>query len=184
MIKKYFVFLFLFMLVGCQAPALEPFHVADFKDEEPVRIAVSNVEIEDQTIRYHELPHIETRIPMLPAYALKQALTNRYQAASEASQNTLKFVIQKADMIQKKQESEHWYVLNNSEFLLSYQVDVIYMNKGNIIEKQEIVGWEKQALPKRDSLAEKEEAWEKMLNNMVQKVTDKIQADMPSNLRL
>lgn len=184
MIKKCIGILSLFLLWGCQAPVLEPFQVVNFKDETPVRVAVSSIDVDDLTIRYHELPHIETRIPVSPAYALNQALKNRYQSALETSQNTLKFVIQKADMIQKKQEADHWYVLNNSEFLLDYQVDVIYMNRGNIIEKQEIIGWEKQALPKRESLSEKEAAWQKMLNNMIQKVTEKIEADMPLDLRL
>ena len=170
-------------LSGCQAPAIDPFTVTDFKNEEPIQIAVSDIHIENNTVRYHELPHIETRMPMTPAYALERALNNRFQGIAPSSPNTLAFIIQKADMTQKKQESDHWYILNNSEFLLNYQVDVIYMNRDSVVEKQEIIGWEKQALPKRNSLAEKEAAWRKMLDNMIQKVVDKIQTDIPFDLR-
>ena len=171
----------LLLLVGCQAPVVAPFVVSDYRDE-ALAVQVSAVQVENNTVRYRELPHIETRMPVLPAVALKQALENRFRAGRTESGLRLILTIQQADMTQKKQEGAHWYILDNVEYLLSYQVRVDYVLGATSVETQEIGGWEKQALPKRSSLAEKEEVWQKMLNAMIQKVCDKIQADMPPNL--
>lgn len=173
-----------FGLAACQAPMFEPFTVIDYQTEKPVSLAVDVIEVTDQTIRYPDLPHLETRIPVVPANALKEALMNRFQAARDQSGTGLSFTIQTASLTQKKQESEHWYILDNVEYLLEYDVTVQYSRAGHPVETQQIIGWEKQALPRRSSLAEKEAVWQKMINAMIQKTIDKIQTDMPPDLRL
>ncbi|MBQ7413019.1 MAG: hypothetical protein IJV07_01940 [Alphaproteobacteria bacterium] len=171
-------------LAACRAPLTEPFTVIDYRQEEPIYLAADVVEVSDQTIRYPDLPHLETRIPIAPAKALKEALMNRFQAARDQSGNSFSVTVQTASLTQKTQKSEHWYILDNVEYLLEYEVIVRYNRSGYPVETQQIIGWEKQALPRRSSLAEKEDAWQKMINAMIQKTVDKIQTDMPPSLQL
>ena len=178
MIKKIIFLLGFLYLSGCALPSVEPFHPIDFKDEKPIVFPVGQIRTEDQTTRYTELPHLETRIPVTPAYALKTALENRFTGVSE-NNDTLDFVIKTADLTQKDQPSDHWYILNNIEYLLTYQVDIVYTRNSTKQQVQHLSGWEKQAIPKRSSLRDKEAAWQKMINAMIQKTTDKILADAP-----
>ena len=73
--------------------------------------------------------------------------------------------------------------MDNIEYTLTYQLDIVYQNTEKKTENQSISGWEKQALPKRSSLADKEQTWQKMIDAMTQKVTDKIYADMPQEYK-
>ena len=183
MLKFIFAFFLFTALVSCQVPMMEPFAVIDFRSEIPVSVDVDSIDVVDQTTRYTELPHLETRIPIVPSYALSKALQNRFKATGNQSGNTISFIIQKADLIQKFQKTERWYQWNNTEYLLDYQIDVVYNQNGINKETQQIAGWEKQALPKRSSLADKETAWKIMIDSMIQKVADKIEADMPPTLK-
>ena len=178
MLKKVIFLWGILCLCGCALPVAQPFHIIDFREEEPIILPVVQIEVKDQTTHYTELPHLENRIPVTPAYALKTALENRFKGLPE-NKGTATFVINTADLTQKEDPSDHWYILNNVEYLLNYQIDVIY--SPNTVQKQvqHLSGWEKQALPKRSSLRDKEAAWQKMINAMIQKVSDKIQADIP-----
>lgn len=170
-------------LSGCQVPKVDLFSVNDYQNVQPFSVAVSVIDVQDNTTRYTDLPHIENRIPISPVKALSTALSNRFRIAFPGSSNTLTFLIQEASLTQTLQESDKWYVLDNIEYLLSYRVDIIYSHIGVETERQSISGWEKQALPKRSSLADKEQTWQKMIDAMTQKVTDKIYADMPQEYK-
>jgi len=176
MLKKIIFLWGILCLFGCALPVAQPFTIIDFREEEPIILPVAQVEVKDQTTRYTELPHLESRIPVTPAYALKTALENRFKGSFE-NKGTATFIIKTADLTQKEDPSDHWYILNNVEYLLTYQIDVIYSSPTGQ-KVQHLSGWEKQALPKRSSLRDKEAAWQKMINAMIQKTTDKIQADI------
>lgn len=179
MFKTFSAFLTLLFLSACQVPKVDLFSVRDYENEHPFSVKVSAIEIQDKTNHYSELPHIENRIPLAPITALSQAIHNRFKSNYPESAHSLTVVIHKASLTQELKESDKWYILDNMEYLLSYELDIVYTHNNTETEKQTISGWEKQALPKRSSIADKEQAWEKMLNAMVQKVTDKIYADMP-----
>ncbi|MBR1948953.1 MAG: hypothetical protein IKA30_04085 [Alphaproteobacteria bacterium] len=170
-------------LSSCQVPKVDLFSVNDYQNVQPFSVAVGTIEVQDETTRYTELPHIETRIPITPAKALSQALTNRFRVVFPGSSNTLTFLIQEASLTQTLKESNKWYILDNIEYTLTYQLDIVYQNSEKKTENQSISGWEKQALPKRSSLADKEQTWQKMIDAMTQKVTDKIYADMPQEYK-
>ena len=51
-----------------------------------------------------------------------------------------------------------------------------------VVNAQSVTGWEQQSLPKKSSLSAKEDAWEKMLNNMVKKVNNQITSQIPADL--
>ena len=177
-----FTLLFLFFLVACQAPNIPPFTVTDFATDSPVLLVASSFQVMDDTTRFRDLPHLESRLPITPAFALKRALENRFRSDAPTAATEVMVQIQTADLTQKVQPAEHWYILNNIEYLLTYQVRVSYIRNRVILTTQEMSGWETQSLPKRSSLAEKEQAWQTMINNMIEKVADKIQADMPPDL--
>ena len=180
MIKKYLCLLGLSILVACQAPQNAPFQVTDFRGEQPILLPVGQIKVDNQTIRYTELPHLETRIPVTPVFALTEALKNRFTPEYPDTDINVTFIIHEADLTQKAKETDHWYILDNVEYLLTYRVDVVYEKAGLILEKQQFSGWEKQALPQKSSLSQKERVWEKMINAMIQKSADKIEADRPS----
>ena len=179
MIKKC---LFTFViLAGCQAPQNAPFQVTDYKNTPPLFLPVGEIKTENQTVRYTELPHLETRIPVTPVSALMTALNNRFTPKYPDTDTKVTFVIKEADLTQKIKESDHWYVLDNVEYLLTYKVDVLYTKNDDILDQQQFSGWEKQALPQKSSLSQKERAWEKMINAMIQKTTEKIENDKPQS---
>ena len=179
--KRCTYFLGLGLLTACQAPLSAPFQVIDYKADSPLFLPVGQVKIENKTTRYTELPHLETRIPVAPVSALMTALDNRFTAQYPNQDTSVTFVIHEADLTQKAKESEKWYVLDNIEYLLTYKLDVIYARGTQILEQQQFSGWEKQALPKKSSLAQKERTWEKMINAMIQKASDKIESDKPKS---
>ena len=179
MIKKHFYLMGLLVLMGCQAPQYTPFQVINYKNEAPFPLPVGEIKVENKTTRYTELPHLETRIPVTPVSALSEALQNRFSAEYPDAGTTATFIIHEADLIQKTKESDHWYILDNVEYLLTYKIDVVYAKGAQILEQQQFSGWEKQALPKKSSLSQKEQTWEKMLNAMIQKSTEKINTDKP-----
>ena len=181
MIKWYFYLLGLMILTGCQAPQYAPFQVIDYKNERPLLLPADEIKVENQTTRYTELPHLETRIPITPVTSLSEALQNRFIPDRSHPGVNVTFVIHEADLVQKTKESEHWYVLDNVEYLLTYKVDVVYERNGQILEQQQFSGWEKQALPKKSSLSQKERTWETMINAMIQKSTEKIDTDKPKS---
>jgi hypothetical protein len=183
MIKTFLSLILTFFLFACQVPKVNLFKVDNYKDVQPYSVAVSTIDISDNTIRYTELPHLETRIPIPPAKALSQALSNRFRVAFPGSSNTMRILIHDASLTQELKESDKWYILDNMEYLLTYNLDIIYIHNGIETERQSISGWEKQALPKRNSIADKEQAWQKMINAMLQKVADKIYADMPTDYK-
>ena len=183
MLKVLHLLFILLFLSACQVPKVNLFSVEDYQNVQPRSVAVSAIDIQDNTTQYTDLPHIENRIPVSPAKALSTALSNRFRVAFPGSSNTLTFIIQDASLTQTLQESDKWYILDNLEYLLSYQVDVIYNHSGVETDHQTISGWEKQALPKRSSLADKEQTWQKMINAMTQKITDKIYTDMPDDYK-
>lgn len=170
-------------LSSCQVPKVALFSVNDYKNVQPYSVAVGAIEVQDETTRYTELPHIETRIPITPAKALYQALSNRFRVALPDSSAQLNMIIHDASLTQESIQSDKWYILDNIEYTLTYQLDVMYQNSEMKTENQSISGWEKQALPKRSSLADKEQVWQKMIDAMTQKVTDKIYADMPQEYK-
>lgn len=179
-----FVILFGLALVGCRTPDVPLFTVQDFQNQTPTPVAVATVQVLDSAERFTELPHIETRIPVVPSYALQRALNHRFAAAAPTSRDGMEIVVEEASLIQTYLPSPEWYVQNNMEYMLRYRVRVVYTRAGRPLETQTITGWEKQALPKRSSLVDKETAWAKMLNAMITKVADKIQTDLPPDLAL
>lgn len=170
-------------LCACQAPTVPPFTVTDFSGIEPVSVGVSSLYVQDKTPEYGALPHLESQLPIKPATALKQALSNRYRAVSPASADDMVLEITEASLTQKQSPTEHWYTWDNIEYLLSYEIVVTYMHNGQPEEIQTVVGWEKQALPRNSSLLEKEQAWQKMINAMIDKSSRKIITDIPDILK-
>ncbi|MDY6407123.1 MAG: hypothetical protein SPL08_00265 [Pseudomonadota bacterium] len=177
--RKFFI-LALGLLTACQAPPNTPFRVIDYQNETPLLLPVGEVHITNQTTRYTELPHLETRIPISPVSALTTAFSHRFQPAFPQKGTHATIIIQEADLTQKTKESEHWYILDNIEYMLTYRIEVIYAQGSRELEHQHFSGWEKQALPKNSSLSQKERTWEKMINAMIQKSSNKIEADKPS----
>ena len=178
--KKIICLMFCFFLLGgCQPPNIPLFSVTDYKNEDKIRLNVNSFQVENGTVYYTELPHIETRIPVVPATALKQALVNHFDAVNPNTNIGLRIIIDEASLTQNFKESDKWYIQNNIEYRLDYQVKIVYEKNAIPFETQTIQGWEFQALPKRSSLSEKQQVWEKMINEMIRKITEKIQKDIP-----
>lgn len=179
------LFVSLVFLSACRAPHLEPFTLRDYRDEPPVALRVADIRIDDQAPVFTKLPHIEKRMPVSPAAALRGWIETRFRPAAPDSRDTATFIIREASMTQETKPSGSWYVLNNTVYTLTYQLDVHYSRNGRLFASQSVSGWEKQGLPKKSSsLAEKEAAWQKMLNAMLEKTNDKILSDLPPDIRL
>ncbi len=177
--KTFCLILYFLFLVGCRPPDIPLFSITDYEDEDKIKLNVNTFQVKNETVYYTELPHIENRIPVMPGTALKQALTNHFDAANPNTNIGLKIVIDEASLTQNFKESDKWYIQNNVEYRLDYQIRLIFEKNTIPFETQTIKGWEFQALPRRKSLSEKQQVWEKMINEMIKKITEKIQSDIP-----
>ena len=171
------------MLVGCQATPPQEFDVNDYADVPPIHLSVSEVQVESTVARYDRMPHIEYKMPLRPEEVLQTWANNRFNAVSMSSPVIAKIVIKEASMTQQESPNDSWYTLDNISYRLTYEVSLQFEKDGKIIYEQNVNGWERAAIPAKSSIAEKEETWEKMLNNMVRKVNDKVEEDIPAEYK-
>jgi len=176
MYKYLTVGIILFGLNACVAPTVEPFRIRTYENEPTVSLPATEIEIVNHTSEFVALPHIENKVPTSPVSALTTAIQNHF-TASHTGADKIVFTINEASLIQKKVEDERWYVFNNIEYLLSYKITITRYG-AHQAQSQDIVGWEKQSLPNRSSLADKEQTWQVMIDNMTQKVLQKIETDL------
>lgn len=173
----------LFLLVGCQATPPQEFKVDDYADVPPIHLTVSEVKIESTVARYDRMPHIEYKMPLRPEEVLQTWATNRFNAVSMSSPVIAKIVIKEASMTEQDKPTDSWYTLDNISYRLTYEVSLQFEKEGKVIYEQNVNGWERAAIPQKSSLADKEKTWEKMMNNMVHKVNDKIEDDIPAEYK-
>lgn len=167
-------------LSACQALPLMPFKINTYTDSAPVLLNVSLMEVQSDTQTYNRLPHIEKQMPITPDDAVQDWAHNRLRATNPTSPITAEFQIKKAYMTQSDAPSGKWYILDNVAYRLDYDVVLYFKQNGQIIHSQTAGGWEEYAIPQKSSLISKENIWEKMMNNMIQKINDKIIPQIPS----
>lgn len=170
----------LFLLQGCEAPRLNPFSVNTYQEERPISLSVNAVKIESDVKKFDRLPHLEDKMPIPPEEALRRWGQNRFSAVGYSSPIEAVVTIQKAYMTQTEENSDNWFVYNNVNYKLTYALILQFKQDDKILYTQDVDGWESSSLPWRSSLAEKEEAWQKMMNAMIEKVNNKIVKGIPS----
>ena len=180
--KKAFSLVGVLMLSGCITAVPNPFLIEDFKDVEPIELAVSQINVSSDVLSFHRLPHIEHKMPVTPSDALTNWAKNRFAADDKTSDITADFTVRQAYMLQTDKPSDKWYVLDNVSYRLEYTADFVFKKNGMVLNAQSVTGWEQQSLPKKSSLNTKEDAWESMLNNMVKKVNNQIISQIPVDL--
>lgn len=168
-----------FLLAACQAPDLNRFTVYTFSDERPIVLKVSDVVVQSEVMKFNRLPHIEEKLPVSPEEALQEWAHNHFYGADKLSVETAVITIKDAYMTQKEVESANWYTFNNEAYKLTYEVSIAFVRDGNTLYEHTVQGWESSSLPARSSLAEKEGAWQKMLNAMIRKVNGQIVNAIP-----
>lgn len=179
MIKKIAPFAFVFLMMGCVAPQLDEFKINTYQDANPIGVKVDNIVVSSEIEHFERLPHIEDEMPITPEAVLKEWADNRFYATQSKKINTMHIVIKKAYMTKTIEKSDNWYTFDNELYKLSYDIKVNYISGEEIIYTQNVGGFESSSLPKKNSLADKEEIFEKMMNQMVKKVNDKILVQMP-----
>ncbi len=170
------------MLGGCMTVIPNPFAVEDFSNVEPIKLKVSDIDISSDVSTFHRLPHIENKMPVTPSEALTNWAKNRFVPADKSSDTVVDFTVRQAYMLQTDKPADKWYVLDNISYRLEYTVDFVFKRNKMVENAQSVTGWEQQSLPKKSSLSAKEEAWERMLNNMVKKVNNQITSQIPADL--
>ena len=181
--KQWLVGCLCLTLTACQVLPVTPFYVNTYADETPVLLDVSVVNITSQIQTYNHLPHIENDLPITPNDVLQDWGHNRLRATNISSPITTEFVIKKAYMTQTDTPSAKWYIFDNVTYRLDYDVILQFKQDHRILYTQTATGWEEYAIPQKSSLYTKEKTWEKMLNNMVQKINDKIVPEIPNEFR-
>ncbi len=181
---KYFAFFVLgFCLLGCTAPKLHQFSVDTFQNQTPVQMKVKEIVISNQVAQFDKLPHIENEMPITPKNVLEDWAKNRfYPVNSSKKADVMQVVIEKAYMTKKDEKSENWYTFDNEKYHLSYAVRVDFLLNKDVVYTLDVGGFESSSLPKRSSLSDKEKTFEKMMNQMVQKVNHQILLQMPPQM--
>ncbi len=178
--KNGWILLTALCLSACQAVKLPDFMVYDFKNDSKINLKTSQVNVISEVHYDLKAPFIEYKMPITPEQALKRWAQNRFSAVAPNSPVETYIIIEKASMQEKEQPSEKWYMLDNVEYQLDFQVKITFMLNQNTISERSVGGYEKRSLPMKSSLADKEEAWADMMNEMVQKVNKKLTHDLPS----
>lgn len=173
----------LFLLSGCEAPQLNPFSVHTYQEERPISLAVGDVQIVSEVKKFDRLPHLEDKMPITPEDALRQWGQNRLYGVNMSSPVDAVITIQKAYMTQSDEKNENWFVYDNVTYTLTYALVLQFKQGDRVLYTQDVDGWESSSLPRRSSLAEKEEAWQKMMNAMIKKVNNKIVNGIPAQFK-
>ena len=182
--KKATLCLLSLLLMGCAAPVLKEFRVNTFQDATPVAVGVKEILITNKVEQFDHLPHIENEMPISPVIALETWANNRFYATNSKKIDTMHIEIEKAYMTKTEEKADNWYTLDNEMYKLTYYVQIDYISNGDVIYTQDVGGFESSSLPKRSSLADKEAVFEKMMNQMVRKVNDKVLIQMPAAVRV
>ncbi|MBQ8250490.1 MAG: hypothetical protein IJY92_01090 [Alphaproteobacteria bacterium] len=181
--KKKLPYLFFLFLMGCAAPSLREFQVNTLQNEVPIAVNVEEIVVTSKVEQFDRLPHIEREMPISPEVVLKTWANNRFYATGSKKIDRMHIEIEKAYMTKTDEKATNWYTFDNEAYKLTYYVQVNYISDGNVVYTQDVGGFESSSLPKRSSLSDKEEVFEKMMNHMVQKVNDKILIQMPNVVR-
>lgn len=178
--KKLWILCAAFLLTACQAVELPDFMVHDFKNDSKINLKTANVSVISDVHYDLKAPFIEYKMPITPEQALKRWAQNRFVAVAPNAPVEAYIIIEKASMQEQEKPSDKWYMLDNVEYRLDFQVKIAFMLNQNTISERSVGGYEKRALPMKSSLADKEEVWSDMMNDMVQKVNKKLTNELPS----
>lgn len=171
-------------IMACSSPQTTVFNVKDYRDENPIVLAVGTIMVQSDVVPSDVLPHIEKKIPITPSQALINWAEHRFKSGRPNTNTALVLTIRDASMIQELKPSNHWYVLDNVVYELHYQLDMTYYQDGREMQKQTVSGFEKKSVPEQSSMTTKEKVWLDLINKMIQKVNRKVIADIPPGVIL
>ena len=174
---------FSLLLSACTALPLRTFNVKTYANQNPVYLNVSLLDTKSDVSTYNRLPHIEKDLPITPNDVLLDWAHNRFRSINMSSPITAEFKVLKAYMRQTDTPSPKWYILDNVTYRLDYDVILQFKQDEKILYTQTATGWEEYAIPQKSPLTSKEKVWETMMNNMVQKINDKIVPEIPERFR-
>ncbi|MBR5129683.1 MAG: hypothetical protein IKV03_00455 [Alphaproteobacteria bacterium] len=180
--KRYTIGLGLF-LSACTAQPLETFNVDTYANQNPIYLNVSLLDTKSDVLTYNRLPHIEKDLPITPNDVLLDWAHNRFRATNKYSLISAEFTVLKAYMTQTDTPTPKWYILDNTTYRLDYDVMLQFKQNEKILYTQTATGWEEYAIPQKSPLTSKEKVWEKMMNNMVQKINNKIVPEIPNKFK-
>ena len=171
------------LLSACHASPLNTFNVDTFSNQNPVYLNVSLVDTKSDVLTYNRLPHIEKDLPITPNDVLLDWAHNRFRATNISSPIAAEFTVLKAYMTQTDTPTPKWYILDNTTYRLDYDVMLQFKQNDKILYTQTATGWEEYAIPQKSTLFTKESTWEKMMNNMIQKIDNKIVPQIPTEFK-
>ena len=171
------------LLSACHASPLNTFNIDTFANQNPVYLNVSLVDTKSDVLIYNHLPHIEKDLPLTPNDVLLDWAHNRFRATNVSTPITAEFTVLKAYMTQTNTPTPQWYILDNITYRLDYDVMLQFKQDEKTLYTQTATGWEEYTIPQKSPLTSKEKIWETMMNNMVQKINDKIVSEIPNKFR-
>lgn len=178
--KKLWVLLSVLLLSACQAVELPDFKLSALEVESQTNLKTSKVTVLSNIHYDVKAPFIEYKMLITPEQALKQWAQNKFVAVKPDSPVETYIIIEKASMSETQSISEKWYVLDNVKYRLDFQIAIRFMMGQKLLSERTIGGYESRSLPIKSSLADKEEAWADMMNEMIEKLDNKIKTDLPS----
>ena len=170
------------MVAGCEAPQFKEFTLNTYQNEQPVAVNVKEISISSEVIHYDRLPHIEDEMIISPEQALKEWAQNRFYAVSSARADKMHIIIEQAYMTQTDEQSENWYTLDNVAYKLTYALKINFYQKDKVVYTQTVKGFESSSLPQKSSMADKEQVFENMMNQMIKKVNQQVFVQMPKEM--
>ena len=96
-------------------------------------------------------------------------------------QSDLKIVfdVQQLEMVKNPKAIRKWYVFNNEEYVLTYQIRFSVLDKTQGVYYAVVKGQVKEQLPVKASLMDKEKLWADMISRMILAADGKLTEQIP-----
>lgn len=176
-----FIVLSFLVLAGCMQTQKRPAFVVDRNHDAPQVVLQADeknvvfTERESQNSFNHALP--------VSLHEVVQSWLDHRFVINHQSDLKVVFDVQTLEMTKTPKAIRKWYVFNNEEYVLTYQIRFSVL-KGNQVAYYAVVkGHVKEQLPVKASLMDKEKLWADMISRMILAADNKLVEQIPDMVK-
>lgn len=178
---RYVMIGLLFFLTAClQAPKKSAF-IVDYDRLEPAVVLKAT---DKQIAISHTLSADKQRVVLPTALdeIVRRWLESRFTIDHQTDQQVV-FDVQQMEMVKDPRPILKWYVFNNEEYTLSYQIRFSVLKQGQTVYYAIVKGQVKEQLPVKSSLMDKEKVWADMISRMIFSAEHKFIQQIPNEFK-
>ena len=178
---RYWIIGLLFLLTGClQAPEKSAFRVNQNALTPQIVLNANQKEVVFSYI--YNSKENQVVLPVSLEEIVQHWLENRF-VVDEMTDQKILFDVQQMQMTKSPRPILKWYIFNNEEYTLSYQIRFSVLKKNQVVYYAFVKGKIKEQLPVKSSLADKEKIWADMISRMIANAENKLKEQIPAEFR-